>query len=105
MSSFRIALAIYIFLLLSGGIIGYISSQSMVSLIMSSVFSSLLLLSLLISLKWVDFGLRFAFSLVAILTLFFAYRWYATAAFFPAGFFAALSLGISIAIGYKLLKK
>ncbi len=84
----------YSLLLLIGGVIGYIMAGSLASLFMSSIFAILLLSSLFLIRFYPTIGDRSIFTLLALLTLFFAYRWYAVK-FMPSGLLCLLTIVIA----------
>lgn len=81
----------YSLLLLIGGLIGYFMAGSSASLLMSSIFAALLIGSLFLIRVFPAAGYRTVSTLLVILTLFFAYRWY-TIKFMPSGLLTILSL-------------
>lgn len=89
----------YSLLLLIGGVIGYFVAGSMASLLMSSIFAILLIGSLFFDKIWPDGAFKAVISLLGILILFFAYRWYVTK-FFPAGAICVLSTVVLITTLY-----
>ncbi|MCI0382213.1 MAG: TMEM14 family protein [Chlamydiae bacterium] len=86
----------YILILLLGGLIGYFRASSLASLIMSILFS----ISLGISAFIVYLGKAKAFYAIliqiAILLLFFSYRYFSTGKFMPGGFMCLVSLAVLI---------
>lgn len=81
----------YALLVLCGGITGYVMANSLASLIMSSVFTVLLLVSAYLTWKNSSFGYLSASALVLLLTLFFGFRFFLTFKFAPAGIMMVLS--------------
>ncbi len=91
----------YSLLLLIGGVIGYVIAGSQASLFMSSIFAILLIGSLYLIRVKPTIAYTCIFSLLALLTLFFAYRWY-TIKFMPSGMLCILSLVVgSLAYVWK----
>ncbi len=81
----------YSLLLLIGGVTGYFMAGSFASLIMSTIFAILLIGSLFLGRFYAKAGNKAILSLLTILALFFAYRWYVTK-FFPSGAICCLTL-------------
>jgi uncharacterized membrane protein (UPF0136 family) len=80
------------FLVLGGGIIGYISAGSMTSLISGSTFGLGLLASGLGVLRRKELGFVFAPLITLLLTAFFAYRLVLSGDFIPSGLMGVLGL-------------
>lgn len=91
----------YAILLLIGGLIGFLKSNSITSLITSSVlFIILFMLSLQV--KKLNITCYYAsLSLLALLQLFFIYRFFLTFKFMPAGAMGLLTLSTLLAIFRK----
>jgi uncharacterized membrane protein (UPF0136 family) len=84
----------YAFLVLVGGIIGYVKAQSAVSLmtgVLSSLFLSISAFSLF---KGKRIGFFFSLLLTGLLTAFFAYRLLMSHSFMPAGLMCLVSLAV-----------
>ncbi|MBS0634515.1 MAG: TMEM14 family protein [Verrucomicrobia bacterium] len=94
MNIFNSVITGYSLLLLVGGVIGYFAAGSIASLLMSTIFAIGLLSSLFF--KWH----RVIFSLLGMLVLFFAYRWYMTK-FMPSGALCLFTIAI-LAFTYKV---
>lgn len=102
-----IATAIYAALLLIGGIIGYITAQSLPSLIMGIVFALLLGFLAFGMHKGCAISRTGALALTGVLFAFFTYRFYVTSyKFMPPGLMvllsAALILYLLFAKDYKI---
>lgn len=83
---------IYGILLVIGGIMGYYFAGSLASLLMSSIFATLIFLSALgmqMKQKW---ALPLLYLSLALLFGFFGYRFYATLKFMPSGMMAVVTL-------------
>lgn len=102
MSRFDTLLTGYSVLLLIGGVAGYLVAGSLASLLMSSIFAILLIGSLFLIRFYPVIGYRTVFSLLGLLSLFFAYRWY-TVKFMPSGLLCILTLTI-LAVSYNWWK-
>ncbi len=83
---------IYIVLLLAGGLVGFFKAKSKVSLILSSVFAALLVLTTLRGVFQPSFANNLANVILAVLVVVFAIRLAKTKKFMPAG----LMLGVTI---------
>ena len=94
--SSNLILFLYAILVLIGGIFGYISAGSRISLLMSALAFGLLMITYFLERKR---GIIFAVSILAILEIFFAYRLLKTHAFFPAGL---MTLATLVVIGLFL---
>jgi len=82
-------LAVYLVLLVVGGVMGYLKAGSKVSLITSAVFAAALALCVWGS---VPHGLRVAQVLQGVLVIVFAIRYVKTKKFMPAGLMLAVTL-------------
>ena len=76
---------VYIFLLLVGGLIGYLKGKSQVSLVMSATFAAALVLCAVPNIFEVGFRKNLANILMAALLIVFAMRVAKTKKFMPAG--------------------
>lgn len=89
---------IYGFLLIIGGIIGYIQAASTISLIMGICFSILIFLAAIGMFKDRLLPCYLGIILILILDAFFTYRWLFTFKFFPAGLMSIISMIALIAV-------
>jgi uncharacterized membrane protein (UPF0136 family) len=103
MNRFNAMITGYSLLLLIGGVIGYFVAGSLASLLMSSIFAILLIGSLFLIRLYPTYGSRAVFGLLALLALFFSYRWY-TIKFFPSGALTILTL-VVLTIAYAWRQK
>lgn len=87
-----IAAIVYSILLFIGGIIGYVTSHSIASIAMGSIFGLLILASGIGMLKGSVLAFFGAAGLSLLMTLFFAYRFYLGGKFMPGGMMALLGL-------------
>lgn len=87
-----------------GGIMGYQKANSVPSLVMGAIFGILLIISSVAMLKENMPGFYIAISLTVILMLFFAYRFFVTQNFMPAGMMSMVSCLVAI-VTYFLVKK
>lgn len=94
-------IALYILLLLTGGLMGYIKAQSVTSFIISLTSSLLLTLSAFAYSSKRFWGKSALLLTVLALDGFFAWRWIKTYAFFPAGLFSLLSTILLIVIALR----
>lgn len=76
---------VYIVLLLVGGLVGYFKGKSKVSLVMSAVFGSVLILTVLPGVLLPKAALNLANGTLAVLLLVFAVRLGKTRKFMPSG--------------------
>jgi uncharacterized membrane protein (UPF0136 family) len=83
---------IYIVLLVAGGLIGFFKGKSKVSLIMSSVFAALLILTAIPGLLGYGFARGLANVLMAALLVVFAMRLAKTKKFMPSGMMLVVTL-------------
>ena len=105
MNRFDATIVGYSVILMIGGVIGYLAAGSIVSLLMSAIFSILLILSLFLMRFTPLLGYRCTLLLISLLTLFFAYRWYSGNRFLPAGLMTIISLIILAATLIDYRKK
>lgn len=85
---------IYGVFILAGGVIGYAQAHSIASLVMGSFFSLALIVSGIGMLKNKSEAFYSSLALSLMLTGFFAYRFFLTLKFMPAGMICLLSLAI-----------
>lgn len=96
-----LGLLLYGFLLLIGGIIGYIKSDSLASLIMGTSCSFLVSFAALAILSNKEWGYYLAQIVVTALFLFFAYRFSISFKVMPGGILALLSLATCLLLFFK----
>jgi uncharacterized membrane protein (UPF0136 family) len=99
----HIAVIAYSLLLIIGGIIGHRVANSLASIITSVGSALLLLLSLYLESKYPEIAKILLYSILSLLTLFFAYRWIHTGKLMPGGMLFIIS-AIVLAIAF-LFKK
>lgn len=87
-------LVIYALLIFTGGLIGFIKSQSVASVAMGSVSAGLLLFLAYGMYKQCYQAFLAAVGVTTVLFAFFSYRFYAKGVFMPPGLIALLSLGM-----------
>jgi uncharacterized membrane protein (UPF0136 family) len=85
MNAFQIALLLYAVVIAAGGIMGYVSAQSMVSLVNGLIAAVLLLVGLAISFKNPAAGFGLSATVALALGIFFAYRFFTTGKWMPGG--------------------
>jgi uncharacterized membrane protein (UPF0136 family) len=83
---------VYIVLLLAGGLVGYFKAKSKVSLILSSVFAALLVLTTLRGIFQPAFANNLANLILAALLVVFAIRLARTKKFTPAGLMLVVTI-------------
>lgn len=83
----HIVLWIYIVLLIAGGLTGYLKAKSKASIIASSIFAAVLALFALDILP-----VRFAWTIIVVLILFFGRRYFESKKFMPGGLMFFVSL-------------
>ena len=76
--------ALFALFLLIGGLIGYFVAHSTASLVMSSIFATLLLIAAVALLREQKWALYFAMAICLLLSLFFIYRFSQNPTFMPA---------------------
>ncbi len=91
MDKTTITLLSYSVLLVIGGLIGFMTAGSFASLLMSTLFAFLLLLSLYFK------NMPMSYTVLSILSAFFLFRTFVTGKFMPSGLMTLISLGV---IGY-----
>lgn len=94
MNKITTALITYSALLAGGGLFGYLKAGSLASLIMSSIFAVLVLLSIYINKEYPAIGYKATYGILAFLSAFFIYRIAVTGKFMPAGMLALLTLAV-----------
>ncbi len=98
-----IAASLYGILSIIGGIIGYKSAGSKVSLISGTISGLLLLVAAYLQLQGQTWGLTISLILTSILVVVFAVRLGKTRKFMPAGLMVALGLAALIAMFSQLV--
>ena len=84
----------YTVLLLVGGLIGFFKAKSKVSLIASSVFAAILILTTLRGVFQPGFALTVANVTLVVLLLVFAMRWGKTKKFMPSGLILVATVAV-----------
>ncbi len=94
MRNFKSALIplVYGALVLTGGVVGYLKAQSLISLICGLFFGLGLIGASLTVMRGIISGHWTAIGLTIVLTLFFHYRFATTQVFMPAGMMAIISV-------------
>jgi len=92
----------YAFLVSTGGVIGYLKSASLPSLLSGGIFGSLLFLSSYFMFKKKVYGYFGALFLSVGLEAFFTWRFAKTLKFFPAGMLGLISLAVIIIVACKI---
>jgi uncharacterized membrane protein (UPF0136 family) len=85
---------VYIVLLLAGGLIGFLKAKSKVSLILSSVFAALLILTAVKGILDEQFARTLANILMALLLVVFSIRLTKTKKFMPSGLLLFLTIAV-----------
>jgi uncharacterized membrane protein (UPF0136 family) len=85
----------YSLFLMVGGVIGYFMAGSIASLLMSAIFTILLISALFCRRFWPTFANQLLYGSLAMLTLFFAWRWY-NGKFMPPGLLCLFSLAVLV---------
>lgn len=93
---------VYGLLIALGGIMGFVKSGSLASLISGSVFGLALLISAYFLSKGKIAAQYVALSLTFLLDGIFTYRFAKTLHFFPTGFLSLISLAVFIVIALKI---
>lgn len=96
-----IVIAVYALIVLAGGIIGYVASHSIMSIIMASIFAVLLFFTSFLMAKKIKLGYQGSFYLVLALFALFMWRLAKTGAFIPAGLMTTLSAAVIIYLIYS----
>ena len=91
LNRFDVSIVGYSLILLIGGVVGYLVAGSLASLLMSSISTILLIGSLFLIRFFPAMGYRVVYTLLTLLGLFFAYRWY-TIKFMPSGLLTLLTV-------------
>ncbi len=91
MNAFQAALLVYALIIAAGGVMGYVSAQSMVSLVNGLVAAVILLVGLAISFKNPPVGFGLSAVVALALGAFFAYRFFTTGKWMPGGMTMILS--------------
>jgi len=91
MNAFQIALLLYAVIIAAGGVMGYVSAQSVVSLVNGLIAAVLLLVGLAISFKNPTAGFGLSAVVALALGVFFAYRFFTTGKWMPGGITMILS--------------
>ena len=101
MNRFDTLITGYSFVILTGGVIGYIMAGSTASLLMSSIFAILLIGALFLLRLWPTLAIRAIYTILTLLSLFFAYRWYNTK-FMPSGLLTIATLAVlTVAVYFR----
>ncbi|MBI2743228.1 MAG: TMEM14 family protein [Chlamydiales bacterium] len=87
-------LIVYAILIIAGGIVGYASAGSKLSLIMGCGFGLMLLGSAFALYKKKKAATWIAIALILLLDAFFSYRYAQTHKFLPSGLLSLISLGV-----------
>ena len=82
---------LYAFIILVGGLIGFLKASSVASIVMSSFFSVFLFISALAIHRLHLWGFYAAFGLSLLLMGFFAYRFFLSQQFMPSGLMMVIS--------------
>lgn len=98
-----IAASIYAFLLFIGGVIGYLTANSLSSLIMGTLFAVLMGICAWGMFKGCNASRISAIVLTVLMLAFFGYRLFASYKFFPAGMMVLCSL--ALLVGLQFWKK
>ena len=94
MNKITTALITYSVILAGGGLFGFLKAGSLPSLIMSSIFAVLILLSLFVNKEYPAIGYKATYGLLAFLSAFFIYRTIVTGKFMPAGMLVLITLAM-----------
>lgn len=97
----RQVLWIYIILLLAGGLIGFFKAKSKISLVSSSVFAALLILTTLRGVFEPRFALGLANVILVVLLLVFAMRLGKTRKFMPSGLILVATVAVLALLNVK----
>ena len=91
MNAFQVALLLYAVVIAAGGVMGYVSAQSMASLVNGLVAAVILLIGLAVSFKNPPAGFGLSAAVALALGIFFAYRFFTTGKWMPGGVTMILS--------------
>lgn len=91
----------YVVLLLVGGLIGFFSAGSKVSLMTSAVAAALLILTRLPGIFQPTFGRTLADAVMAALLVVFAWRLSKTKKFMPSGFMMILTVAVLVLLNFR----
>lgn len=91
MNAFQIALLLYATIIAAGGVMGYVSAQSTVSLVNGLIAAVILLVGLAISFRNPAAGFGLSAVVALALGIFFAYRFFTTGKWMPGGVTMILS--------------
>ena len=105
MNAFQIALLLYAVVIAAGGIMGYVSAQSMVSLVNGLIAAVLLLVGLAVSFKNPPAGFGLCAVVALALGVFFAYRFFTTGKWMPSGVTMILSAVAFVVMLLAALRK
>jgi len=105
MNAFQIALLLYAVVIAAGGVMGYVSAQSMVSLVNGLIAAVLLLVGLAISFKNPTAGFGLSAVVALALGVFFAYRFFTTGKWMPVGVTMILSAVAFVVMLLAALRK
>lgn len=94
MNKITTTLITYSALLAGGGLFGYLKAGSLPSLIMSSIFALLVLLSIYFNKEYPAISYKATYGILAFLSVFFLYRTLITGKFMPAGMLSIITLAV-----------
>lgn len=92
---------IYALIIFAGGIIGYVKAGSMPSIIMGTIFGTLLAGSAIGMLRHRHIGKYAALGLTFALIAFFTYRYMVTGKFMPAGLMSVISSTVALILLFR----
>ncbi len=105
MNGFQIVLLLYALIVAAGGVMGYVSAQSTVSLINGLIAGVLLLVGFALSFRNPTLGFGLGAVIALLLAVFFAYRFFTTGKWMPGGITMIISVVAFIAMVAALLRK
>jgi len=105
MNAFQFVLLVYAVAIAAGGVMGYVSAQSMVSLVNGLIAAVLLLVGLAISFKNPTAGFGLSAVVALALGVFFAYRFFTTGKWMPGGVTMILSAAAFVLMALAALRK